>query len=151
MKINFTKFDQCRLLVVGDVMIDEYVWGEVERISPEAPVQVVAVQNQDYTLGGSGNVVNNLAALGARISVLGVTGTGPNGKLLLDKLKDLGVDTRGIIQENGRPTTKKKPASSPIISRYSASTAKREKKSRSKPSRPSSNWPKKSSPRWMWS
>jgi D-beta-D-heptose 7-phosphate kinase/D-beta-D-heptose 1-phosphate adenosyltransferase len=104
---DFSKFDKCRLLVVGDLMIDEYVWGEVDRISPEAPVQVVAVNNEDYTLGGSGNVVNNLVTLGADVSVLGVVGTGRGGKQLLEKLSDLGSDTEGIIQEAGRPTTKK--------------------------------------------
>ncbi len=104
---DLSKFDQCRLLVVGDLMIDEYVWGDVDRISPEAPVQVVAVNNQDYTLGGSGNVVNNLAALGADVAVLGVVGTGRDGKLLLKILSELGSDPAGIIQEAGRPTTKK--------------------------------------------
>ena len=104
---DLTKFDDCRLLVVGDLMIDEYVWGNVDRISPEAPVQVVAVNSEDYTLGGSGNVVNNLVALGAHVSVLGVVGTGRNAKLLMDKLSDLGSNTEGIIQETGRPTTKK--------------------------------------------
>jgi D-beta-D-heptose 7-phosphate kinase/D-beta-D-heptose 1-phosphate adenosyltransferase len=107
MHVNFSKFDQCRLLVVGDLMIDEYVWGDVDRISPEAPVQVVAVKNEEYTLGGSGNVVNNLMALGAGVSVMGVTGTGSDGKLLLNKLKGLGADTRGLIQEPVRRTTKK--------------------------------------------
>lgn len=107
MQIDISKFDQTHLLVIGDLMIDEYVWGEVERISPEAPVQVVAVKNQEYTLGGSGNVVNNLMALGARVSVLGVTGTGSDGKLLLNQLNSLGADTRGIIAEPGRYTTKK--------------------------------------------
>ncbi len=97
MPIDISKFDQTHLLVIGDLMIDEYVWGEVERISPEAPVQVVAVKNQEYTLGGSGNVVNNLMALGARVSVLGVTGTGSDGKLLLNQLNSLGADIRGII------------------------------------------------------
>jgi D-beta-D-heptose 7-phosphate kinase/D-beta-D-heptose 1-phosphate adenosyltransferase len=104
---DLSKFDQCRLLVVGDLMIDEYVWGDVDRISPEAPVQVVAVNNQDYTLGGSGNVVNNLAALGADVAVLGVVGTGRDGELLLKILSELGSDPAGIIQETGRPTTKK--------------------------------------------
>jgi len=104
---DFSKFDKCRLLVVGDLMIDEYVWGNVDRISPEAPVQVVAVNNEDYTLGGSGNVVNNLVALGADVSVLGVIGTGRDGKQLLNKLSALGSDTEGILQEAGRPTTKK--------------------------------------------
>ena len=107
MNIDISKFDQTRILVVGDLMIDEYVWGEVERISPEAPVQVVAVSNQEYTLGGSGNVVNNLMSLGAAVSVLGVTGTGADAERLLEKLVDLGADTRGVIQEEGRHTTKK--------------------------------------------
>ena len=107
MPIDISKFDQTHLLVIGDLMIDEYVWGEVERISPEAPVQVVAVKNQEYTLGGSGNVVNNLMALGASVSVLGVTGTGSDGKLLQNRLNSLGADIRGIIQEPGRYTTKK--------------------------------------------
>ena len=107
MPIDISKFEKTRLLVVGDLMIDEYLWGEVDRISPEAPVQVVAVQNQDYTLGGSGNVVNNLRALGARVSVLGVIGEGSNGKLLLDQLVAIGADTEGIVRESGRQTTKK--------------------------------------------
>ena len=104
---DLSKFDSCRLLVVGDLMIDEYVWGNVDRISPEAPVQVVAVNNEDYTLGGSGNVVNNLVALGAGVSVLGVVGAGRIGQQLIRKMADLGSDTSGIIQETGRPTTQK--------------------------------------------
>jgi D-beta-D-heptose 7-phosphate kinase/D-beta-D-heptose 1-phosphate adenosyltransferase len=105
--IDIAKFEQCRLLVVGDLMIDEYVWGNVDRISPEAPVQVVAVKSEEYTLGGAGNVANNLVSLGADVSVLGVVGSGKDGKLLLDKLQDLGVNTKGVVQEPGRPTTKK--------------------------------------------
>ncbi len=107
MQIDISRFDHCHLLVVGDLMIDEYVWGEVNRISPEAPVQVVSVKSKDYTLGGSGNVVNNLVALGARVSVLGVTGIGRGRKLLLNRLNDLDVDTQGVIPERSRPTTKK--------------------------------------------
>lgn len=104
---DLSRFTNCRLLVVGDLMIDEFVWGDVDRISPEAPVQVVAVNNEDYTLGGSGNVVNNLIALGAEVSTLGVVGDGRDGELLLSKLAGLGSNTDGIIQEAGRPTTKK--------------------------------------------
>ena len=107
MQIDISRFDHCHLLVVGDLMIDEYVWGEVDRISPEAPVQVVSVKNEEFTLGGSGNVVNNLVALGAKVSVLGVTGTGRDSRLLLSRLDDLGVDTQGVIRERSRPTTKK--------------------------------------------
>ena len=105
--LELSDFEKCRLLVVGDLMIDEYVWGTVERISPEAPVQVVEVYNEEYTLGGSGNVANNLVTLGAQVSVLGVIGTGRAGAQLLKNLSALGVDTRGVIQEAGRPTTKK--------------------------------------------
>ena len=107
MNVDISKFDKCKVLVVGDLMIDEYLWGEVDRISPEAPVQVVLVKNEDYTLGGSGNVVNNLVALGAKVTSVGVTGTGAGEKLLLKKFDKLGVDTKGIIQEPDRPTTRK--------------------------------------------
>lgn len=107
MLIDISKFDQCRLLVIGDLMLDEYLWGEVDRISPEAPVQVVSIQKEEFTLGGAGNVVNNVVALGAKVSVAGVIGTGRNGQLLLKRFKELGVDTGGIIQELDRPTTQK--------------------------------------------
>jgi D-beta-D-heptose 7-phosphate kinase / D-beta-D-heptose 1-phosphate adenosyltransferase len=108
-KLRFDElnFDSCHLLVIGDLMIDEYVWGNVERISPEAPVQVVTVKNEEYTLGGSGNVVKNLAALGAKVTVLGITGADEDARRLIEKLSDLGVDSRGVIMEPGRTTTKK--------------------------------------------
>jgi len=107
MGVDVSKFERCRLMVIGDLMLDEYVWGKVERISPEAPVQVVTVNSEQYTLGGCGNVVKNLVSLGAAVSVLGVAGTGPNARLMLEKFDELGVDRRGIIQEPQRPTTRK--------------------------------------------
>ena len=107
MAFDISQFSRCKLLVVGDLMIDEYVWGEVDRISPEAPVQVVSVNREDYTLGGAGNVINNLAALDARIRAAGVIGTDANGRLLLEKLKAMGVDTAGVVAEPERPTTVK--------------------------------------------
>ncbi|MGD9383382.1 MAG: PfkB family carbohydrate kinase, partial [Desulfobacterales bacterium] len=107
MPIDISKFDRCHLLVVGDLMLDEYLWGDVDRISPEAPVQVVSVNNEDFALGGAGNVVNNIVALGAKVSVLGVIGKGRNGQLLLNKFNELGVDTAGIIEEPNRTTTQK--------------------------------------------
>ena len=107
MKIDIDKFDRCNVLVVGDLMIDEYIWGEVDRISPEAPVPIVLVKNENFTLGGSGNVVHNLVALGANVSAIGVIGFGLNGKRLLKKFDELGVDTEGIIQEPNRSTTQK--------------------------------------------
>jgi len=101
------RFARCHALVVGDLMIDEYLWGEVDRISPEAPVPIVSVQREDLTLGGAGNVVNNLAALGARVSVAGVVGTGADGRRMLELFAALGADTRGVVQEEERPTTRK--------------------------------------------
>ncbi len=107
MNVDIDRFDRCRILVIGDLMIDHYVWGEVDRISPEAPVQVVAVSSEEDTLGGCGNVVNNIVALGGKVSLAGVTGAGPDGDLLVSKCRALGVDTEGVIRETGRPTTRK--------------------------------------------
>jgi len=107
MSMDLAKFERCKILVVGDLMIDEYLWGSVDRVSPEAPVQIVSVEKEEYTPGGSGNVVNNLVALGAKVFAIGVIGTGREGRLLLEKFKNIGVDTRGIIQEAERPTTRK--------------------------------------------
>ena len=107
MLIDISKFDRCHLLVVGDLMLDEYLWGDVDRISPEAPVQVVSIKNEGYALGGAGNVVNNAVALGANVSVAGVIGTGRNGQLLREKFNELGVDTEGIVEEPHRLTTQK--------------------------------------------
>ncbi|QTA93702.1 D-glycero-beta-D-manno-heptose-7-phosphate kinase [Desulfonema magnum] len=105
--MNIPNFNKCHVLVVGDLMLDEYVWGDVDRISPEAPVQIVSVQREDYTLGGAGNVVNNLVALGANVSVAGVIGDRSDGKRLIEKFNDLGADTGGVIRETGRLTTRK--------------------------------------------
>lgn len=105
--MNPEKFSNCKLLVVGDLMIDEYVWGDVDRISPEAPVQVVSVTREDYTLGGSGNVVNNLAALNAGTLVAGVMGNDPGGIRMAEKFRSLGVDAGGVVKDPRRPTTRK--------------------------------------------
>ena len=107
MDINLDNFDNCHILVVGDLMIDEYLWGEVDRISPEAPVQVVSVQNEELTLGGAGNVVNNLVSLGAKVSIIGVVGAGTDGRLLRNMLDEVGANTHGVITEPDRTTTKK--------------------------------------------
>ena len=107
MTIDVKKFAGCRILVVGDLMVDEYLWGNVERISPEAPVQIVSIASEAHALGGAGNVISNLVALGATASAVGVVGSGINGQLVLKKLKALGVNTRGIIQDRQRTTTRK--------------------------------------------
>jgi rfaE bifunctional protein kinase chain/domain len=107
MTLDIKKFKKVKVLVLGDFMIDEYVWGNVERISPEAPVPVVSVKNTSFTLGGAGNVVNNLVSMGASVSVVGTVGTGETGKILIKKLKEFKVDTKGLIEEPCRPTTRK--------------------------------------------
>ncbi|MBP9565979.1 MAG: D-glycero-beta-D-manno-heptose-7-phosphate kinase [Sulfurospirillum sp.] len=95
------------ILVIGDVMLDHYLWGKCERISPEAPVQVIDVQRESTVLGGAGNVVNNLLSLGANVSVLSVVGNDDNGSELLGMLESLGADAKGIIRQAGRKTSKK--------------------------------------------
>lgn len=97
-----------RILVIGDLMLDHYIWGGCERISPEAPVQVVDVTKESTTLGGACNVVSNLAALKAVTLPCGVIGDDLIGEELLEHLRHFeGMDTSGIILQKGRPTTKK--------------------------------------------
>jgi len=95
------------ILVVGDLMIDHYLWGSCERISPEAPVQVVDIQKETTVLGGAGNVVNNLKALGANVSVSSVMGDDENGKELITMLHTIDVNTQNLIIEPKRKTSKK--------------------------------------------
>ena len=108
------------VLVVGDLMIDHYLWGSCERISPEAPVQVVDIQKETTVLGGAGNVVNNLVSLGANVHVASVIGDDENGKELLRMLEKIDVDTSNIITQKGRKTSKKSRviASNQQIIRY---------------------------------
>lgn len=105
--IDINKFKRLKALVIGDLMIDEYLWGSVDRISPEAPVPVVCVQKESQTLGGAGNVINNLVAMGAAVCAIGTAGTGKAGQMIFEKLEDLGIGTDGIISEPQRPTTRK--------------------------------------------
>ena len=95
------------ILVVGDLMIDHYLWGDCDRISPEAPVQVVNVAKETSVLGGAGNVINNLHTLGASVSVASVIGQDEIGKELMLMLKSLGVKTEALISQEGRKTSKK--------------------------------------------
>ncbi len=102
-----SKFSKAKILVVGDVMLDQYIWGQVSRISPEAPVPVVHVMRESVMPGGAANVVNNVGALGASVLVAGVVGDDMAGKQLTDALKKNGVDTRGLIVDKSRPTIQK--------------------------------------------
>jgi D-beta-D-heptose 7-phosphate kinase/D-beta-D-heptose 1-phosphate adenosyltransferase len=94
-------FPDRKILILGDLMLDRYLWGQVDRISPEAPVPVVEVQKESMNLGGAGNVCGNLASLGASTLLVGVVGSDEAGKWIRDNLPD----DRGIIQDRVRPTT----------------------------------------------
>jgi rfaE bifunctional protein kinase chain/domain len=99
------RFTSCRILVVGDVIMDEYLWGRVERISPEAPVPVVEVEKDDRRLGGAGNVVSNIIALGGQALLFGIIGDDPMGAEVVRKLGQLNSGDDGIVIEDRRPTT----------------------------------------------
>jgi D-beta-D-heptose 7-phosphate kinase/D-beta-D-heptose 1-phosphate adenosyltransferase len=95
------------VLVLGDVMLDEFVWGDVTRISPEAPVPVVDVRRESIHLGGAANVLANLVALGARGAVVGVVGNDAAGRKLQTGLRDLGVHDQYLLVDESRPSTTK--------------------------------------------
>ncbi len=103
----FAHTAEIRCLVVGDLMLDEYLWGKAERISPEAPVQVVDVVREELRLGGAGNVVHNLAALGARVSVCSVVGDDQNGQELLGQFCHHQIDTQAVFLDPDRRTSRK--------------------------------------------
>ena len=96
-----------RALVVGDVMLDEYVWGNVKRISPEAPVMVVEVERDSSNPGGAANVAKNIQALGGCSSIVGVVGDDDAGRALASHLSEIGVDVTGLVTDASRPTTRK--------------------------------------------
>ncbi len=96
-----------RILVVGDLMIDEWIWGTVTRISPEAPVPVVAVNDHSFTLGGAGNVANNVRALNVGVTFAGTVGNDDYGRQVRDLLRAERVDDTGVFTLPGRPTTRK--------------------------------------------
>ena len=101
------KFSHLRVLVLGDFMLDEYIWGGVDRISPEAPVAVVDVERETRTLGGAGNVANNLVALGAQVEVCALVGEDNPAGLLREELRRLGIDPQGLFADPQRRTTRK--------------------------------------------
>jgi len=92
---------------VGDLILDEYFWGEIERISAEAPVPVLQLRRAEHVLGGAANVARNLASLGALVSAAGVVGTDTAATALLDSLDEAGIDRGSVLFEAGRPTTRK--------------------------------------------
>lgn len=103
----FGSFSSLKVGIVGDVMLDTYMWGKADRISPEAPVPVVALQNKEYRIGGAGNVALNCKSLGAKVTVLSVTGNDEEGKQLEQLFKSAGIDNTKLIRSNHRITTNK--------------------------------------------
>lgn len=103
----FEKFNDLTILIIGDVMIDSYYWGKVDRISPEAPVPIVAVQKKESRLGGAANVALNIKAMGATPILCSVIGADDDGQELISLTEENGQTTEGLIQSYNRRTTKK--------------------------------------------
>ena len=103
----FNKFIGLNILIIGDVMIDSYMWGKVDRISPEAPVPIATISSVEDRLGGAANVALNIRAMGANPILCSVVGSDPKSKLLLSLMKKLDMDNTGIYFSKSRPTTVK--------------------------------------------
>lgn len=101
----FEDFNRLNILIVGDVMIDSYQWGKVERISPEAPVPICAVEKVENRLGGAGNVALNIKAMGANPILCSMVGKDVNGEIFLSLMEEDGMTTEGICISASRPTT----------------------------------------------
>jgi len=100
-------FSKVKILVIGDIMMDRFIWGKVSRISPEAPVPVVVVEKETFLLGGAANVVNNVHSLGGKVSLCGVIGDDEPGQRIIEKLTEEGIGISGVFTEQGRQTTLK--------------------------------------------
>ena len=102
-----SRFKDTTVLVVGDIILDEFIWGKVDRISPEAPVPVVMVKEETQLLGGAANVVNNIRSLGGQVFLSGLIGGDERGRKILSLLEGKGIPTAGILIDPRRPTTVK--------------------------------------------
>ncbi|MFQ5801281.1 MAG: D-glycero-beta-D-manno-heptose-7-phosphate kinase [Candidatus Methylomirabilales bacterium] len=100
-----TQFPRRKILVFGDIMVDEYIWGTVSRISPEAPVPIVEVEDESIRLGGAANVVANIRALGAQAELVGVVGADTMAERLIHEIEQIGVKSDGIVVDRPRKTT----------------------------------------------
>ena len=105
LKEYIDRFSEAKVLVIGDIIMDEYVWGDVSRISPEAPVPVVEVKRETKMLGGAANVIHNIATLGAKPTLCGVVGQDHAGKAIINEINNMGLTSDGIVLEQGRPTS----------------------------------------------
>jgi D-beta-D-heptose 7-phosphate kinase/D-beta-D-heptose 1-phosphate adenosyltransferase len=102
-----SRFHDCPILVVGDLMLDEFIWGQVSRISPEAPVPVVEERDRTHTAGGAANTAANVRSLGGRVAVAGVVGDDAEGRRVCDLLTEQGADVAAVVRDGSRPTTTK--------------------------------------------
>lgn len=100
-------FKGARVMVAGDLILDEFIWGDVSRISPEAPVPVVWVKKESFMPGGASNVANNLSSLGAKVYSVGIIGDDERGAILKGELEQKGINTSGVLVDDSRPTTLK--------------------------------------------
>jgi D-beta-D-heptose 7-phosphate kinase/D-beta-D-heptose 1-phosphate adenosyltransferase len=107
LKRAISNFKQAKVLVIGDLILDEFIWGDVSRISPEAPVPVVWVNSETFMPGGAANVANNIHALGGQACICGVIGSDERGRVMVDELRRKNIDVEGIVIDNERPTTLK--------------------------------------------
>ncbi len=103
----FESFNGLKVLIIGDVMLDSYIWGAVERISPEAPVPIINVKKKDFRLGGAANVALNISSLGAIPILCALIGDDENAKKLLQRMEERGMSQEGIVVSKERPTTVK--------------------------------------------
>ena len=101
------KFNQANILIIGDLILDEYIWGNADRISPEAPVPVVWAGKREFIPGGAANVANNIRSLDGKVSIVGVIGQDKNADILLSELKKRKIDVKGVFVEPKRHTTVK--------------------------------------------
>ena len=104
---SISRFVECPILVVGDLMLDEFIWGRVSRISPEAPVPVVEVERRSVVAGGAANTVMNVLSLGGRATIVGVVGCDSAGERIAEVLSSAGVSTSTVIRDTSRATTTK--------------------------------------------
>jgi len=101
------KFRDVHLLVVGDLMLDRFIWGEVERLSPEAPVPVLRVVSENSTLGGAANVIHNVRSMGGRVTACGIVGQDDAGRRIINALRKVGASTAGVMADRQFQTIQK--------------------------------------------
>ena len=126
------RFRGKRILVIGDIMLDKYLNGDVSRISPEAPVPIVTVKNERFVPGGAANVACNIASLGGNAVMAGVIGKDEPGTLLMKELQERGIETSQVIVDRKKPTTQKvrvvaEPAIAGLIMKTQAISAMKQR------------------------